>query len=484
MAFAKGHALLVGVGSYQDTDLSVPITARDVEALAGVLQDDQAAGYPVSQVQILTGPAASRSRVLNELQALGQITDSQSTVVVFFCGHGTPAPNGGYYFLTHDARRTAGSSFDPQTVVSSADLVEAIDAIPAQKLLLIFNTCFSGVMAGSLQVPDPSLTPPSVDTIDAVLGSGRGRAVLSACRSNQKSWFLANADHTLFVQTLLNGLRGTEGVADRNGYITVANLYDYVYDQVSTSVKKIRPDVDQEPVLTIREQVGRFLVALHQGGRNLGEGDLGPTSEPTAAGLRLITEQQAQEARARIMAGRDIVSAASGDVVNTDTISGGVQMGSGSQLNYALPIQAGRDAIIGSTIDQTQYGGVRFEDRTQVTGSMIVGGNIMYETHPALDEETRQRLKELLDQLAQEADDARSLPREIRGTVMAQAEAGKNEVDQPNARASLLTRLTAITEVLKAAGEGVTAAAPLYSILKDIAQLVGVPLPGSVATIA
>jgi hypothetical protein len=38
--FTQGHALLIGVGSYEsEPRLSVPITAADAEALAAVLRD-------------------------------------------------------------------------------------------------------------------------------------------------------------------------------------------------------------------------------------------------------------------------------------------------------------------------------------------------------------------------------------------------------------------------------------------------------------
>lgn len=49
MPFIHGHALIIGVGSYQyEPRLNVPITEADAEAVATVLRDPQSCGYPAA----------------------------------------------------------------------------------------------------------------------------------------------------------------------------------------------------------------------------------------------------------------------------------------------------------------------------------------------------------------------------------------------------------------------------------------------------
>jgi hypothetical protein len=121
--------------------------------------------------------------------------------------------------------------------------------------------------------------------------------------------------------------------------------------------------------------------------------------------------------------------------------------------------------------------GVRFGDNAQVSGGTVVGGDLTQPAQPPLDEEMRRLLKDLLEQLAQSADNARELPRNVRATVIAEAEAAKSEVDKPDALRSLTTRLRAIMGALKEAGEGVAATAPLYGLVRGIAHTLGIPLP-------
>src|SRR5690349_20054109 len=123
MAFDKGYALLVGVGNYKDGGLTAPVTAADAKALADTLQKPQAAGYPPDQVTVLTDERASREGVLNALKDLAAKASDDSTVVIFLCGHGMPAPNGkSYYFLPYDAQR-GWTGFTPTTVFTSQDLI-------------------------------------------------------------------------------------------------------------------------------------------------------------------------------------------------------------------------------------------------------------------------------------------------------------------------------------------------------------------------
>ena len=371
MNFEQGHALLVGVGDYKEASLNAPITASDAQALAEALKEPSV-GYLPRQVTTLTGPQASRANILDALRELAGKTSSESTVVLLLAGHGVPVPGGGYYFLSYDATPDQAGSFYPYTVISSDELVEAIKNIPSRKTLILFNTCFSGVVAGAL---DPAAPPsealgaaPSSDILDRVLGAGEGRVIISACRSNQKSWYGRGADNTLFMEAVLMGLRGSEGIANRNGYIGVFELYDYLYEKVRKSAKELSSQA-QEPVITIREGVGPFPVSLYRGGQNLGGGmpaapNLNPQPTVEAGDAVRIVPQ--------VQAGRDYNRASRGGVINTGRI-GNMQTGSGTQWNIGS-ITSGRDTITGSTINQSQTGGIRFGDNARVDGT-VVGGN-------------------------------------------------------------------------------------------------------------
>ncbi len=358
MAFVLGHALLVGVGTYQNPRLSAPVTAQDAQALAAALADPATAGYPPEQVRLLSGAVASRAGVLAALGDLADQTTAQSTVLLFLCGHGVPAGDSGYYFLPANARQTAAGGWDPTTVISSAELVAAIERIPSQKTLLLLNTCFSGVVAGALDADDlgNETAPPSDAVLTALLGSGTGRVVISACRRTEKSYYNQNAAHTLFVQALLDSLAGQGSAPSRRAYLGAFELYEAVYEQVVAQAQQLRPPAVQSPVITVREGVGPFPVALVRGGTGAG-GNLAPETDlkplPTIGEVRLVPAWMAGH-DAAVTSGHGTAVSGTGNVVQqgqTNVLmdqASGVTVGDHNQVhNYGAGSQVQHGDIVG-----------------------------------------------------------------------------------------------------------------------------------------
>jgi hypothetical protein len=52
--FSQGYALIVGVGNYKDSSLSVPVTAQDAEDIKQVLTASGYCAYPDHHVSVLT----------------------------------------------------------------------------------------------------------------------------------------------------------------------------------------------------------------------------------------------------------------------------------------------------------------------------------------------------------------------------------------------------------------------------------------------
>ncbi|HVF99131.1 MAG TPA: caspase family protein, partial [Chloroflexia bacterium] len=291
MMFTNGYALLVGVDEYRiaPPGLTLPIARNDAYEVARVLVDEQAAGYPKNQVTLLTGETASRSGILRALDSLKSQVSTDSTVLIFLCGHGVVGNDGSYYFLCHDTQFKEGGQIVPGSAISSRELTKAISAISADRVLLLLNSNFSGNLIGDfnkgdIAEPDASVlrnaTSPAQDNlVNAIVSGGQGRAVISASRANQQSYFQSDASNTIFTQALVEGLRGSEEIRSGRGYIDVFLLYQYIFERVRVLIRRLAPSIIQEPVLSIQQGVGSFPVALYRGGRNL----LTPDTEDASA---------------------------------------------------------------------------------------------------------------------------------------------------------------------------------------------------------
>jgi hypothetical protein len=218
MTFPTAHALLIGVGTYaRHPTMNVPITAADARAVAAVLRDPRFCGYPEAQVTLLTDALATRAGILAAFDTLAKRVGADDTVFVFYAGHGAFGTDG-YYLTTHDTRMEQGAVVAGMGL-REAEVIAKFRAITAKRVLLIVNACHAGNLSPVLAAgePAPTGTPMPANIAAALLGTGSGRVILSACRENQYS-FIGDGALTLFTQALVDGLQG-KGIANTQGYI-------------------------------------------------------------------------------------------------------------------------------------------------------------------------------------------------------------------------------------------------------------------------
>jgi uncharacterized caspase-like protein len=140
MPFDNGYALLIGVGTYAHSeDHSVASTARDAQAVAAVLRDEEYCGYPDSHVQVLCDASATRAGMLAGLNKLvGDVEHATDTVFIFYSGHGVIGADGAYYLTCSDTQFSNGKVVRG-TGVSQQELLALVKQLVAKKVLLIFN---------------------------------------------------------------------------------------------------------------------------------------------------------------------------------------------------------------------------------------------------------------------------------------------------------------------------------------------------------
>ncbi|MDJ0704350.1 MAG: caspase family protein [Leptolyngbyaceae cyanobacterium MO_188.B28] len=363
MTFTNGHALVVGIGTYKNApNLNVPLTSEDAQEVAAVLRDPRYCAYPDQQVSLLNDTCATRNGFLNALDGLTQLQPTD-TFFLFYSGHGEYGEDNHYYLTTHETELVNGKVVSGSGV-REQELLEKIKAIPAKRAVLIFNACYSGQVSPESLSPDeelPGQKSLSGQTVAALLGTGEGRVVITACRENQKSYFLKNAEMTIFGQVLSESLRG-QGIQNRRGYISVFDLYESVFNRVNGEIQQRfgQFGITQEPELTIQKGVGVMAVALHRGKQS--EGEL--TDQDTSASLSGVVKQvdsaESQAALQQILtgeinifAGRDLnnVKVAKGDFIE------GVKIDARGTQGFINNPKAEVFQHIGDVINATNYAG-------------------------------------------------------------------------------------------------------------------------------
>jgi hypothetical protein len=281
MIFSAGHAVVVGVGS---SDL--PNTVDDAKALSDLLRNPECCAYPPGQVQILTEGDAARDNILAALENLAKQADGESTVIVYYSGHGYFVKGGGQkeYFLL-----PFGYELDnlASTAISDAQFAAALGKIQCKKMLLLLDCCHA---AGLDQTKAPGVglekgaIPPQAQ---AVLEAGEGRVIVASSRSDEVSF--AGKPYSAFTQALLEGLAGI-GAAEQDGYARIADLAMYTAYRVPVRTKE-----RQHPVLNFKK-ADNFPVAYYSGGERKPKGSPFPAPaevEPEPGSVTFINRFRA-----------------------------------------------------------------------------------------------------------------------------------------------------------------------------------------------
>ena len=280
-SFTNGHALLIGVGA------DLPNTVDDAVGLANILKDGERCAYPAGQVHVLTGEGATRNHVLAALDTLAQSTNAQSTVVVYFSGHGyrvTTTTGPAYYLMPYgyDVSQLY------KTAISGAEFTAKLRAIPAQKLLILLDCCHAGgvgeAKAAGLEMAKAPLPPEAL----ALLAEGKGRVLIASSTETELSY--AGKPYSAFTLALIEALCG-KGVAKQDGYVRVADLALHTRQMVPG-----RTGNKQHPILHF-EQADNFVVAYYAGGDTKPKGlpfEEEPQIEPEPGAWRTMFDQRGQ----------------------------------------------------------------------------------------------------------------------------------------------------------------------------------------------
>jgi hypothetical protein len=237
-------AVVVGVGEYDSRAIPrLRFAARDAEAMHTYLTTH--GGYPKENVVLLTDSTAQKPTLLNIKRALGDFLARRAgrddMVLIYFAGHGAPevdaagAEGDGLskYLIPRDA--------DPDSLYTTAlpmDEIQRIFArVQAERIVMLLDTCYSGTAGGRTFARASTRATGINDQFLERLTRSRGRVIITASGPNEVALELAELGHGVFTHFVLEGLRGK---ADRNrdGIVTVSELYEYVEDQVDTTARR------------------------------------------------------------------------------------------------------------------------------------------------------------------------------------------------------------------------------------------------------
>jgi hypothetical protein len=136
--FGNYHALIIGNSRYKEWD-SLNSPRHDSNAIANLLRTRY--GFQVKLLQ-----DATRQDIIRELSRLRGTMTARDNLLVYYAGHGfwDSATQRGYWVPVDGAKQ------NPSNWVSSTDITDQLSVIPAKQILVIADSCYSGVLVGSI----------------------------------------------------------------------------------------------------------------------------------------------------------------------------------------------------------------------------------------------------------------------------------------------------------------------------------------------
>jgi hypothetical protein len=260
------HALIVGIANYPNVAPLPDTVLADANDVADVLTDPNLCAYPLDQACLLLDGDATLAKLRGKLEALAQRSDKDSTVFIYISSHGGAIASGpakGEYLLPFDVALQPGATppqINPDTALAGFEFAEALAAIPARKLLVVFDCCHAGGLGSTKDAAAPAIKAGLSEDYYGKLAEGRGRVILASCRGNEFSYVLPGAANSLFTTHLLSGLRGNAPAP--NGIIRIFDLFGYLQPKV------VSDRASQHPIFKA-EVEDNFPVALSVGGKGV-----------------------------------------------------------------------------------------------------------------------------------------------------------------------------------------------------------------------
>lgn len=276
---AGRYALIVANDRYDDPKLTpLRAPAEDAEALARVLGDPEIGNFELDLV--MNEPQHLLRRRVNRFFD-GRRRDD--TLLLHFSCHGLKDESGQLFFATTD---TEVAHLD-DSALESDWVRRRIDASRSMKIVVLLDCCYSGAFTGAMR----SRAGDAVHAIEPL--GGMGRVVITASSALEYSWEgdtrSGEPSPSVFTSALVRGLETGEADRDGDKWISIGELYEYVFDRIVESGAKQSPQMKSDVQ-------GELLVARSR------YSPPPPPPEPLPPELRILVDSPIPSARVALVA--------------------------------------------------------------------------------------------------------------------------------------------------------------------------------------
>ncbi|WP_008307952.1 caspase family protein [Leptolyngbya sp. PCC 6406] len=225
-------ALLIGVSEYTPDFASLPSALNDIQALKQVLEDPELGGF--DDVKLLSNPDLQTMQ--SEIESFLLNIRKADLGVLYFSGYGLKTDlTNKIYLATSSTRKDSNNRWMRSTAVSFDFIYEILQHIRIGGLVIILDCCFSGAINQSFFKADMSLD--LQQKLEA-----KGHIVLTSCSPIEYSLAHVSLEPeeepsglSLYTHYLVRGINTGEADIDQDGYISFAEIHEYISQKLQAN---------------------------------------------------------------------------------------------------------------------------------------------------------------------------------------------------------------------------------------------------------
>lgn len=225
-AYNNTYAIVIAVADYQNfapDDGDLNYTVDDANSFVRFLKSKKGGSIPASNIVLLTDAQATKANIQAKAKALFAKAQKEDRVIFYFSGHG-----GKGYFLPYDV------TYEGDNLLYFSEMKAIFRTAKCKTKLLFADACFSGGMKESIG-KKMALKKDHQKGVKAA--SDMNIAVMMSCQGDETSLETGALRQGLFTYYLIEGLGGMAN-SDGNRYVTIQELFYYVYHKVQDAAAK------------------------------------------------------------------------------------------------------------------------------------------------------------------------------------------------------------------------------------------------------
>ena len=254
----NAYALLIGI-AYED-GLN---TIGDAEDIAAILTDEQLCGYPSENVLLLTAEQADREGILDAFSRLKKITDENSSVFIFYSGHGGVLGET-FHFVPYGMKDGMTEEEYKAAWVTADEIKQNINALATRRLIFFLDCChatgiaksdFSAAQNDAPATHDQDTGTEKFDKAEGLaqkIDNERGISIVASCKEEQQSYQLGDDRNSLFTKHLILALKGNHQTHFSEPYVRILEVAGYLLRAIPPVIESAAASSD--PPLNIKQE--------------------------------------------------------------------------------------------------------------------------------------------------------------------------------------------------------------------------------------